>query len=69
MSDYLDGLDKSAVLAHFDGPRMKALRIYPDIWDEDPSELKAELGAAYDALKAYCRKCADHGLGLLTWIS
>lgn len=69
LSHYLDALPKSAVLAHFDGPRMTALGIYPDIWDESPVGLKHELGDAYDALRAYCRKCAHHDLGMLCYIS
>lgn len=69
LSDYLDGLDRSAVLARLDGPKMSSLNIYPSIWDEDPGELKGGLGDAYDALKTYCRRCADHGLGMLCYIS
>ncbi len=69
LSEYLDGLEKSAVLAHFDAQRMKALNIYPDIWDEDAAELKEALGGAFDEMKAYCRKCVAHGLGMLAYIS
>ncbi len=69
LSDYLDGLQTSVVVSRFDGARMKALNIYPDIWDEDPAELKDELGNAFDRLRAYCRRCAAHELGMLTWIS
>jgi hypothetical protein len=69
LSDHLAGLQKAVVLARFDGARMKALKIYPDIWDEDPAQLKEELGNAFDALRAYCRRCADHGLGMLSYVS
>ncbi len=69
LSDYLETLSTADVVARFDGPRMSALQLYPDIWDEDPADLKTELGDTYDALKAYCRKCADQGLGMLCYIS
>ncbi len=69
LGDHLDGLQKSSVLARFDATQMKALKIYPDIWDEDPAQLKAELGGAFDQLKAYCRRCADNGLGMLAYVS
>ena len=69
LSGYLDGLQTLVVVSRFDGARMKALNIYPDIWDEDPGELKDELGNAFDRLRAYCRRCAAHDLGMLTWIS
>ena len=69
LSSYLDGLPTSVVVSRFDSARMKALTIYPDIWDEHPAELKDGLGNAFDRLQAYCRKCAVHDLGMLTWIS
>jgi len=69
LSDYLGDLDRLALLTRFDGVQMTALDIYPGIWDEDPEELKEGLGHAFDALKAYCRKCADHGLGMLSFIA
>jgi hypothetical protein len=69
LSDYLERLDKVSVLSRLDGPRMKALDIYPDIWDENPARLQIGLGRAYDALLAYCRRCAAHELGMLVWIS
>ncbi|MBW8882247.1 MAG: DUF1877 family protein, partial [Asticcacaulis sp.] len=61
--------DRAEVLDRFDGPKMQDLQIYPDVWDEDPDELKDELGHAFDQLRAYCRKCADHGFGMLSYIS
>jgi len=69
LSGHLDGLPTSIVVSRFDGARMTALTIYPGIWDEDPAELKDELGGAFDRLQAYCRRCAGHDLGMLAWIS
>ncbi|UDF03970.1 YfbM family protein [Asticcacaulis sp. AND118] len=69
LSAHLNALDRAAVLGRFDAKRMIALDIYPNIWDDDEGELKAYLGDAFDALKAYCQKCADHGLGMVSYIT
>ncbi|ESQ81378.1 YfbM family protein [Asticcacaulis sp. YBE204] len=68
LSRHLNGLDRGAVLARFDAKRMTELDIYPDIWEESEIELKDYLGGGFDGLKAYCQKCADHGLGMLSYI-
>lgn len=69
LSDYLNGLDRKAVLNRFDGAEMLGLNLYPNIWDEDEDELKKELGHAFDKLRAYCGKCAAHELGMLSYIN
>lgn len=58
LSQYLDGLKTADVVGRFDAKAMKALDLYPDIWDEEPDSLKAELGGAFHKLQDYCRKCA-----------
>ncbi len=68
-STYLDGLDRTEFLDRLDPDRMQALDIYPQIWDEDAEELKEELGDTFDALRTYCRKCAEVGLGLVATLS
>ncbi len=69
LGTYLAALDRSEVLASFNGAKMMELQIYPGVWDEDAEELTEELGDAFDALRAYCCKCADHGLGMLSYVT
>ncbi|MFT3995866.1 MAG: YfbM family protein [Asticcacaulis sp.] len=69
LSRYLSGLEREAILARFDAKRMTELDIYPDMWSQNDVELKMYLGDAFDELKAYCQKCVDHGLGMISYIT
>ena len=69
LNRHLEDMDRQSLLARFNAERMNELEIYPDIWDEDVEKLKAELGEAFDMLKAYCQKCAYHGLGMVSYIT
>ncbi|ESQ91465.1 hypothetical protein ABAC460_05640 [Asticcacaulis sp. AC460] len=62
---FLDALDRAAFLERLIPAKMRENDIYPDIWDEDLDDLKAEFGDVFDSLRAYCRKCTDHGLGMI----
>lgn len=64
-SNHLAKLSREVFLERVDPHRMTELQIYPDIWDEDRAELQAGIGAYFDALRSYCRKCADDGLGVI----
>lgn len=68
-SSYLDALSRSEFLDRLAPDRMTALNIYPQIWDEDPADLKEALGEVFDRLRGYCRKCATHGLGMICFIT
>ena len=68
-SQYLDGLSRDEFLDRLDLEAMETNGIYPDIWDEERADLQAEIGAYFDHLRGYCRKCADQGLGMIRAIS
>lgn len=66
---HLAALSRQAFLDRLDLERMTELQIYPGIWDEDRAELQEEVGGYFDGLRAYCRKCAEAGLGMIRALS
>lgn len=69
LSRWLEGLDRAAVLARFDGGRMQKLKIYPEIWTRDDEDLQEELGICLDTLVEYCQSCVASGYGAVIYIS
>ena len=57
-----------AVWKRFDPDQMTRTEIYPQVWDEDPAELRAEIGGCYDAIAACYAEAAAAGKGMLLTI-
>lgn len=57
----LDALDRDALLQGADFSDFSEAGIYPNIWADEPTALRAELADALDALAAVHRRAADEG--------
>jgi hypothetical protein len=74
IADALDRIGSSDLPARFDGTRMEALEIYPNVgsWNEvDPTSEDSfgYFSGAFDAVKALARRGRASGLGLVVWLS
>ena len=70
IADALDRLPPDELRERFDPERMLHEGIYPDIWDHDPAEddTLGYLIEHYTALRAFVRRAADRGDGLIVTI-
>lgn len=59
--DALEALDREALLAAADFAEFADAGIYPNIWEDEPAVLRAELADALDAVAAVHRRAADEG--------
>jgi hypothetical protein len=73
IADALDRIDRDDLSRRFDGARMDALEIYPNVgsWNEVDPESDDSFGyfsGAFDAVKALAQKGRSVGLGLVVWL-
>ena len=70
IADALDHLPPDELRERFDPERMLEEGIYPDIWDRDPAEddTLGYLIEHYTDLRAFVRRAADRGDGLIVTI-
>ena len=70
-AEFLDAVTPETLSKRFEPRRMMELQIYPEIWDRDPSEDDALqwLLSYFVDLKAFVRRAADNGDGLVIFIS
>jgi len=69
-AEFLSALDRDELLRRYDSRRMKALRIYPDVWDGDNDGEEFEyLREYHEVLRDFVAAAAERRSGLLVWFS
>lgn len=68
IAETLGKIDFEAALKTYSGKDFSAKEIYPDIWDEDPMDIKDELREAFGELRVFYAAAASCGKGVIVSI-